>query len=88
VMDSETPPRIGRNVPNPKLSFAVPTAARRMDVTVHTSHERYPTSLTDRDVIYIGHERPEQASDTPHGSSFDDGARRALYRYKPPDVNV
>jgi len=62
VMDSATPPRIGRNVSNSKLSFAVPTAARRVDVAVHTSREQYPTSLTDRDVLHIGHGRPEQIS--------------------------
>ena len=77
-MDSVTPPRIGRNVSNSKLSFAVPTAARRIDVAVHTSSERYPTSLTDRDhVLHIGHGRPEQA-DEPHGSSFDDGAESSV----------
>ena len=77
-MDSVTPPRIGRNVSNSKLRFAVPTAARRIDVAVHTSRERYPTSLTDRDVLYIGHGRPEQACDTPHGSTLDVGAESSV----------
>jgi len=77
-MDSATPPRIGRNVSNSKLSFAVPTAARRVDVAVHTSRERYPSSLTDRDVLHIGHGRSEQACDEPHGSSFDDGAESSV----------
>ena len=50
----------------------MPNAARRIDVAVHTSCERYPTSLTpDRDVFYIGHGHPEQACDTPHGSTLD-----------------
>ena len=81
VMDSvtpPTPPRIGLNVSNSKLNFAVPNAARRIDVAVHTFRERYPTSLTDRDVLDIGHGRPEQACDTPHGSTLDVGAENSV----------
>ena len=77
-MDSETPPRSGYNVSNSKSSLAVPTAGRRMDVTLHTSHERYPTSLADRDVLYNGNERPEQVCDKLHASNFDDSAESSV----------
>ena len=71
-MDSGTPPRIRRNVPTSKLTFAVHTSPKPTEVTVHTSHEQYPTSLTDQNVIYIGRESPEQLCDKSRGLSFDD----------------
>jgi len=71
-MDSRKPPSIGRNVPTSKLTFAVPTSPKRAEVAVHTSHEQYPTSPMDRDVIYIGRESPERLCDRPRGLSFDD----------------
>ena len=61
-MNTGSPPRIGRNIPTSKLIFAVPTSPERAEVAVHTSHEQYPTSSTDQDVIYIGRESPNSCA--------------------------
>jgi hypothetical protein len=71
-MDSRKPPKPGRNFHASTLIFAVPTAPNRTEVVVHTSHEEYPTSLSDQDVIDIRRESPEQLWDTPRRGTFDD----------------
>jgi hypothetical protein len=83
AMVSGKAPRIGRNVPTSKLTFAAPTSPRRTEVAMDTSHEQYLTPLTDQDVIYIGRESPEQLRDKPRGLSFDDDPESGAGRCVP-----
>jgi hypothetical protein len=51
-VDSGTPrypPRIGLAVQNSKATFAMSTLPGRMEVAVHTAHEKYPPSLGGED---------------------------------------
>jgi len=72
AMDSELPHRIGHATSNAKLTFAVPTLPKRVEVAVHTIHEEYPISLTDHNVLYIGNHHPSLASQPePHDKQDD-----------------
>jgi len=48
-VDSGNPPRIGLTVQNSKSTFAMSTLPGRMEVAVHTAHEKYPPSLRGED---------------------------------------
>jgi hypothetical protein len=43
-----------------------------MELIAHTAREKYPTSLIDGNVLYIGNDRPRQLRDSQDSLSFDD----------------
>jgi hypothetical protein len=59
-VDSGNAPRIGPAVPEIKPTFTIPTPPKRVEVAVHTTHEKYPSSPVNRNVFYIGRDDPPQ----------------------------
>jgi len=64
VVDSGNNPRIGPTVPNSKSTITMPATPRQVEVAVHTAHEKYPSSLTDENTLYIGGIIPDSPSAT------------------------
>jgi len=85
AMDSEPPRRIGHTASNAKLTFAVPTPKKRVEVAVHTIHEEYPISLTDHNVLYIGNHHPSQSElhDKQDDLRFDDDIESGMWKQSP-----
>jgi hypothetical protein len=51
-VDSVSPPRIlGSAIPNFQSTFTVPARPRRVEVAVHTAHEKYRHQLTNEKVV-------------------------------------
>ena len=71
--DSEDSPRIDNALSHSKPTFAVPFPPRRMEVAVSMARDKYPTSLADQNVLYIGNDsdRPRQLRGQQDGLSFD-----------------
>ena len=51
-VDSSNPPKLARTVQASKSTFALSTLPGRVEVAVHTAHEKYPSSLRDENVHY------------------------------------
>jgi hypothetical protein len=51
-VDSVSPPKIpGSAIPNSQSTFTVPAPPRRVEVAVHTAHEKYCHPLTNEKVV-------------------------------------
>jgi hypothetical protein len=51
-----------------------------MELIAHTAREKYPTSLTDGNVLYIGNDRPRQLRDSQDSLSFDDDVESGVQK--------
>jgi hypothetical protein len=72
-VDSDNPLRLGRAVPNAKSIFTVVTPSRRAKREMHMAHEKYPSSLTKENALYIGRDCPGQLQpDKQVGLNFED----------------
>jgi hypothetical protein len=59
-MDSDNPPKVGVAVPDLKSTMTMPIPPQRVEVAVYTTHERYLSSPTDENALYIGRDHQKE----------------------------